>query len=108
MEELPTPEKPQLSFFTKILIGFAIFFIVLFSLTGNHGSDTSASNRKSFDNPEMREEAQWLIARSGYRCDSIESVTKAPFKVGFRFTCNGGRYAYTITDEGGRMVVALD
>jgi hypothetical protein len=43
LEDLPSPEKPQLSFFAKALIGFAIFFIVIISFSGNHGSDTSAS-----------------------------------------------------------------
>ncbi|WHZ10581.1 MAG: hypothetical protein OJF60_001020 [Burkholderiaceae bacterium] len=67
-----------------------------------------AAKGRPEENPQVQAEAQLAIQMAQYRCDSISSMRQLLTKTGFGITCNGYRYSYTITDEGGRMVVRLD
>jgi len=49
----------------------------------------------------LANDASMLIRRAGYRCDTVSSISKWLFSVGFDVNCNGHRYQYEIEDRGG-------
>jgi hypothetical protein len=104
------PERPKPKPVGKLGIGVAVLFLGFLLYAMGHSSSTSrdpAAPRPE-DNPGVRADAQRAIGLAGYTCDSISFMGQLVTKTGFRVTCNGNRYAYTITDEGGRIVVRLD
>lgn len=55
----------------------------------------------------LANDASMLVRRAGYRCDSVSSISKWVFSVGFNVTCNGYRYKYEIEDRGGKWRAKL-
>lgn len=104
--ELKVNPKPAGKIWVLIGCFFVIFWI--FNLSQNSTSNTSTANSKPEIDPAFRREAQAAIQLAGYKCDSISFIGRLITKTGFRVTCNDDRYAYAITDEGGRIIVRLD
>lgn len=48
---------------------------------------------------------QFLIVSSGYSCRNVDFCAPNGWSPGLRVTCNDNRYAYTIVDVGGNLVV---
>ena len=52
-------------------------------------------------------DVSYLIKQAGYRCDTVSSVLKWFWGVGFNVNCNNHRYSYEIEDQGGNWVAKL-
>jgi hypothetical protein len=102
--------KPSPKPVGKIWVLIGCFFVIfwIFNISQNSTSNSSTSNSKPEVDPAFRREAQAAIQLAGYKCDSISFIGRLITKTGFRVTCNDDRYAYAITDEGGRIIVRLD
>lgn len=89
------------------LIGMWVMaFMVGIAVLGENTSTQPPSLVKV--SPEVAKEAMLAIRLAGYRCDSIDAMNKMLTATGYSVKCNGFRHGYTITDEGGRMVVRVD
>lgn len=104
----PAPFAKQKKPVGKLGIALAALLLVFFIASLSRQPSQSTNDSKPEDNPQVRQEAQLAIRVAGYACDSVDAMRRQLTRVGFRVNCNGFRYAYTITDEGGRMVVRLD
>ena len=72
--------------------------------------DRSANTGQPVGNatPEVQYAVQAAVKSAGYRCDELNAVVRHVFASGYRVTCNGYRYAYSIEDRGGRWVVTVE
>jgi hypothetical protein len=68
----------------------------------------AAPDYRFTDDPDVRSSAMTAIALSGYRCNSIDSMSKLMTKPGVSIICDGHKYKYTAIDEGGRVIIRLD
>lgn len=66
------------------------------------------SSQASGVSPEVQFAVQAAVKHAGYRCDELNAVVRHVFASGYRVSCNGYRYAYSIEDRGGRWVVTVD
>lgn len=55
----------------------------------------------------LANEAGGVIRASGYRCDSVTSIHRWIYSVGFDVVCNDYRYKYELEDRGGRWTATL-
>lgn len=55
----------------------------------------------------LANDASMLIRRAGYRCDTVSSISKWLFSVGFDVNCNDHRYQYEVEDRGGNWRAKL-
>lgn len=55
----------------------------------------------------LANEASSVIRASGYRCDSVTSIHRWIYSVGFDIVCNDYRYKYELEDRGGRWTAKL-
>ena len=101
-EKKPAP-KPV----GKLGLTFTAIFIVFFVYTVGQTPSAPARTHPE-DDSKVRAAAQAAIALAGYRCDTMDSMQQLLTKSGFTIKCNNYRYVYTVTDEGGRMVIRLD
>lgn len=105
----PAPKPPiQVNrFWAFAVISFAIMFLAIGSGGGRNASNTTARD-KFVNDPAMRSSAQTAIQLSGYRCESVTNMTTLLIGRGVKVVCDNYRDIYSVTDEGGRLIVRLE
>jgi hypothetical protein len=72
----------------------------------NH--EARAAAQAAVIEPVCAKAAPTLIRLNGWTCDNIQRCSRSPWSGNWRVLCNGGRYSYTISDRGGRLVTTLN
>ena len=70
-------------------------------------SSQANANDDLSNNTAVREAAKRLINAYGYSCNRIDHVIPFVFSGGFNVVCDNYRYAYTIEDKGGNIIVKV-
>lgn len=90
----------------KAAIAFFVFTAPLFAAplesVAIYARDWTKEHAQALAN-----DASMLIRRAGYRCDSVSSISKWLFSVGFDANCNSHRDQYGLEDRGGNWRAKL-
>jgi hypothetical protein len=88
----------------KILVGALAFAMAMLILS----TVLQGPPYKGEGIANVQQDMQSAIRAAGYQCDAISYAGRLAVRTGFRVTCDGDRYAYSITDESGQLVVRRD
>jgi len=106
----PEPKKPtsKVAWVLAGLVGLIMLSAIGSGGGGGGGTSNSSARDKFVNDPAMRSSAQTAIQLSGYRCESVTNMTTLLIGRGVKVVCDNYRDIYSVTDEGGRLIVRLE
>ena len=105
----PAPKKIAVGPIGMMVAGMFCGLMMLSAANTPTTSGPSWAEKTAIANkPLIREQAVLAIKAAGYWCDTLDTFGPMATRPGFKAQCNNYRYAYTIEQDGPRILVKPD